>query len=163
METNKKVVIVRGISGSGKSHYASSLAATGVVSADNFFVGEDGVYRFDPSKLPLAHAECMLQFIELMREPPTHRLVQFTELMREPRTHRLVVVDNTNTTVAEIAPYMAVAAAYGWHAEIHHVHCDVRVAAARNRHGVPLAGCEAQARRIAESVLPPWWAVKVID
>jgi len=147
MNNNNKVVVLRGVSGSGKSHYGRSLAAASAVSADNFFVGGDGVYRFDPSKLHLAHAQCMRQFIDLVRE--------------QPRAGGLVVVDNTATTVAEIAPYMAVASAYGWDAEVHDVLCDVVLAAARNTHGVPLAGCEAQARRIAESVLPPWWVVKV--
>ena len=56
------VVLVRGLPGSGKSHLAEALRSTTdavmrVCSADDYFM-EDGVYNFDPTKLPEAHLEC---------------------------------------------------------------------------------------------------------
>lgn len=50
--------IVRGLPGSGKSTLGATLAAGRCYSADDFFVGEDGVYRFDPTKLSEAHSAC---------------------------------------------------------------------------------------------------------
>lgn len=94
----KKVIILSGISGSGKSTYAKKLVGdsfgqeecTGVVvcSADHFFM-QTGEYKFDASMLSLAHGECFKDFIEEVQ-----------------RGTSLVLVDNTNTSVAEIAPYV---------------------------------------------------------
>jgi predicted kinase len=52
---------------------------------------------------------------------------------------RNVVVDNTNTTNEEVAPYLLVAAAYGATARIVRVSCDPETAWKRNTHGVPYA------------------------
>ena len=56
------VVLVRGLPGSGKSHLARALwsltdAEMSVCSADDYFM-ENGVYNFDPTKLPEAHLAC---------------------------------------------------------------------------------------------------------
>lgn len=73
-----------------------------------------------------------------------------------------VVVDNTNTTVAEIAPYAALALAYGHELEIVTLDCDPAIGAKRNTHGVPLAACNAMHLRLADRQLPPWWNHRVI-
>jgi predicted kinase len=49
--------VIRGLPGSGKSTLGSKLAAQ-CYAADDYFVGEDGVYRFDPTKLSDAHLAC---------------------------------------------------------------------------------------------------------
>ncbi len=57
-----EIVLVRGLPGSGKSTLASNFmdGTDGVVvSADDWFVGSDGVYRFDPKGLPEAHGSCL--------------------------------------------------------------------------------------------------------
>ncbi len=164
----KKVTILSGVSGSGKSKYAGTLlleytSSTGLTleemlrlpkgdkrataaycSADMYFVGTDGTYKFDVSKLSDAHGACMREFITACQGE--------TEM---------VVVDNTNTTAVEIAPYILVAQAYGYEVEVITVMCesedDVRAAAARNSHGVPFGGVMAQHKRIQERQLAPWW------
>jgi predicted kinase len=75
----------------------------------------------------------------------------------------LIVVDNTNTTVAEMAPYMAVAAAYGHDTKVVTIDCDPEVAAARNVHGVPVQTVKAQHDRIVKETknMPPWWSHEV--
>lgn len=88
----KKVIILSGISGSGKSTYGRKLLEgalwTSVCSADDYFmVGSE--YRFDASKLSLAHGQCFKKFIDLLKGGD-----------------QVVVVDNTNTSVVEIAPYV---------------------------------------------------------
>lgn len=46
--------IYRGLPGAGKS----TMAGPGAFAADDYFVTEEGVYRFDASKLSAAHADC---------------------------------------------------------------------------------------------------------
>lgn len=145
-----RVILMAGVPGSGKTHYVNKeldLTRESVVSADNFFVGSDGVYRFDPTKLGTAHGDCLRGFV--------------SSLMKGMGT---VVVDNTNTTVIEMAPYVALAAAYGYAVEIVRVGCDPAVAAARNTHGVPERAVRAMAERLDRTFqegLPPFWNVKV--
>ena len=145
-----RVILMAGVPGSGKSHYVNNklgLSRESVVSADNFFVGSDGVYRFDPSQLGAAHGDCLRGFVSSLHQGL-----------------RTVVVDNTNTTAIEMSPYVALAAAYGYEVEIVRVGCDPAVAAARNTHGVPERAVRAMAERLDKTFqegLPPFWNVKV--
>lgn len=90
------VHILMGASGSGKTHWASTmLKFAQPCSANNYFIGDDGVYRFDATKQSLAHNQCLRQFM--------------TAVMCDAD---FIVVDNTNTTLHEMAPYVAIARAY---------------------------------------------------
>jgi predicted kinase len=138
-----KVVILRGLSGSGKSYYIRhNLPDAYVCSADFFFMRE-GEYHFNPSFLPHAHAACMGSFIEALREE-----------------RPLVAVDNTNVTLIEIAPYISVAQAFGYQVEIVCVDAlkkfSVKDLSERNVHGVPYqAICSMESRW--ENNFPPFW------
>ena len=148
----RRIVLLCGVPGSGKSHYMMQtfqhIAGAVSVSADDFFVGVDGVYRFNPAQLKAAHGTCLLDFIEALEAG-----------------RPVVVVNNTNTTAIEMAPYVALAWPYDYDVEIVRILCsDLELAARRNRHGVPLAAIEAMDRRITktfEEGLPPFWNVKV--
>jgi len=148
-----KVVILSGVSGSGKSTRARKLwndlepgTYCKVVSADDFFM-VDGEYRFDPKKLSDAHGKCFRDFLAALQDD-----------------YALVVVDNTNTTSEEIAPYILGAQAFGWEAEIltalpgrmnwvdYYLMCEKR-----NAHGVGFETIKAQHLRIVNRRLPPWW------
>jgi len=131
------VTILRGVSGSGKSTYAKSVPGV-VCSADDFFMVR-GVYRFDPLRLGEAHAACLRKFVSLVTR----------------RTS--VVVDNTNIRVLEMAPYVAVALAYGARVKIVTVICDPLVAASRNQHGVSGDAVLRQYSRLMEEEIPPQW------
>jgi predicted kinase len=120
-----RVVIMRGIPGSGKSTYTAKLGGAYVVSADHFFM-EGGIYKFDATKLQEAHGACMRNFVKIITTPDWSR-----------GYYPVVVVDNTNITVLEVAPYAALALAYGHEVEVVTVSADPYVAAARNSHGVP--------------------------
>ena len=140
------VILMVGVSGSGKSTYARSLAGAFVVSADDHFE-VDGQYRFNPAELGVAHGKCLRRFIEALsaKSPPA-----------------LVVVDNTNTSIIELAPYVAVAQAYDCEIEIVRIVCPPEVAAARNTHGVPEAAVRAMHERIEtmfQNKFPPFWRV----
>ena len=131
-----KVVILRGISGSGKSTLAKKLyqdtpGFKAIYSADHFFVQTDGSYKFKPAKLGEAHRKCLLLFAKAMES-----------------SNDLLIVDNTNTTAMEIAPYAQLALAYGHAVEVITVECDLDVAASRNVHNVPRAVIVAQNIRL---------------
>jgi len=56
------LTLVRGLPGSGKTSFAGLLASNNksvVLSADDFFT-KNGVYSFDPKKLPEAHNYCQM-------------------------------------------------------------------------------------------------------
>lgn len=158
----KQVKILSGVSGSGKSTYATNLQNENeadmrgtyyctIFSADNYFM-IDGEYRFDPAKLGEAHAKCFREYIETLNADTTWC--------------DLVIVDNTNATVAEIAPYVLGAQAYGWDVEIITLMCgsedDVKVCAARNSHGASLSSVLAQHKQLCERELMPWWKSSVV-
>ncbi len=59
-QMEKEFIIIRGISGAGKSTLAKQLAGeTGqIFSADNYFVDEQGNYKWDSNKIGDAHRYC---------------------------------------------------------------------------------------------------------
>jgi predicted kinase len=123
--------LVRGLPGSGKSTVASTLSVE-VFSADDHFVGNDGIYRFEASKLGAAHAECQT-------------------LTRSALANGVnCAVANTFTEAWEIAVYVKIAAETG--ARVVVVDCfdggmtDEELAR-KNVHGVPQAGIAAMRAR----------------
>lgn len=73
-----KVLILSGISGSGKSSYGASLGNSCVVSTDHFFLDSSAQYRFDPFLLTQAHAECFREFIDALQSE-IHTLMAYSE------------------------------------------------------------------------------------
>lgn len=163
----RKVVVLSGLSGSGKSTYARNLildhlgikvgdevtldqilavmpdddqrCTISYCSADRYFM-KDGVYNFNPAELPAAHSSCILAYVSALLEEK-----------------ELIIVDNTNTTAVELSPYMALAPAYDYEVEIITLRCSLAMAAERNVHGVSERGVEAQWVRLNSRELPPWW------
>jgi len=114
-----RAIILRGLPGSGKSTFAKqNFREATVVSADHFFqYGE--VYRFDPSKLHLAHQQSLSNF----RDAVDHQV-------------ETIVVDNTNTRFWEFADYVQYASDQGYSIEVIRLATDPEIAASRNIHGV---------------------------
>ena len=150
-----KVKIICGISGSGKTTYIKTRYPNAkVVSVDNFFL-TDGEYKFDPLKLSKAHGKCLRDFVDLISDI----YLSFS--------NTTVIVDNTNTTVAEIAPYAALALAYNREFEIIIIESDISDLMEmwkRNQHGVSLQEITNQYNRLVKlkEQLPPYWPVKSI-
>lgn len=141
-----KVIILRGGSGAGKSTWIkNNYYSAKIFSADTYFMDE-GVYRFDPAKLGEAHAQCLRNFIEHVR----------TTAHGDNST---VIVDNTNTSISEFAPYAQVAQAYGHDVNIFTFLYDPVVAHKRNTHGTPLKSCIEMHQRMMDNtkLIPPWW------
>ena len=161
-----KVVIMSGVSGSGKSTFAHKLGEKhtqengmdrdvgieyDVVSADHYFYNADDEYVFDPSKLGDAHANCFREFIERCQHPSDVGLL---------------IVDNTNCSVEEIAPYVLGAAAFGHDCEIITLMptlAQLKLCHARNTHNVPLVVIEAQYYKLKNRKLPPHWKNTIVE
>ena len=138
---SKRVIIMRGISGSGKSTYTRfHLPGAHVCSADQFFIDPQGVYQFDARKLGEAHRWCYRNFL--------------TALVNEWDP---IVVDNTNTQLFEFYGYVQLAWAYDYKVEVIRMDTPVEVAAARNLHGVPPAGVKAMQDRFQS--IPPFLGI----
>lgn len=159
------VIIMSGISGSGKDTYLKQrfphafkklsepmidelidegMSLQLICSADHFFEKE-GSYKFDVSKLNQAHGECLRDFID------------FVQYGFENENDSIIIVNNTNTTNEEIAPYYSIAKAYGATVELVTLVLNPEKAAARNVHNVPLTSCQAMAKRLNQRKLPPFW------
>jgi len=138
---------MQGVPGSGKTTVAEKRwPEYRRCSADDHFMVE-GEYRFDPSGLPEAHLASFRKFLDLIADGAD------------------VVVDNTNTSVWELAPYFRYAEVQGYDVRIVRVVCDPEIAAARNTHGVPAHAVKRMAEGIEASAsqLPPWWTVDEVD
>jgi predicted kinase len=115
-----KVTILRGISGAGKTTWVKANAKEAVVvSADHFFL-VDGEYRFDANKLQEAHVACFRRFMEAV-------------LKKEP----WIVVDNTNVSAWESAPYVLAGESYGYTVELLTLACTVEVSLSRKQQLAP--------------------------
>jgi len=114
------IYIMRGLPGSGKSTIAKQLSGT-VVSADLFFINEDGEYVHDRSKIGAAHAWCQAQCRHLMLQGED------------------VIVDNTNVHRWEFQYYLNFAEEFGYNVSIIHVGTvlSIHELGERNTHGVP--------------------------
>lgn len=115
----KTLFIIRGVSGAGKTTLAAVLqdgsAPTYHAEADQFFM-VNGEYRFNPTMLRQAHADCLTRVGAAM----------------ECGDYTQVIVSNTFTRVWEFQPYLDLARARGWRVSV--IHIETRHA---NTHGVP--------------------------
>ncbi len=143
----KEVLIMRGLPGSGKTHWRKTNAPNAaVVSADDYHT-VNGVYDFKPEKAREAHNTCLRRFV-ILTVPPI--------------PHELVVVDNTNISPWEIAPYYRLAEAYGYQPRIINCICPLKVCKKRGLHGVPDSTYESMEHRYHYDwdTRPKWWKVE---
>lgn len=135
----KEMIILRGVSGSGKSELAQLLLqmwrrsnedpAT-ICSADQFF-GTSDDYRFNPKQLGQAHAWCQNKAFCACNDGL-----------------ELVVIDNTNTQRWEFQPYMDMAEEFGYRVTVIEVQGNHQ-----NIHQVPEGSIQKQRDRFQHD----WW------
>lgn len=129
------LVVLRGVSGSGKTFTAERLGGT-KCSSDEFFIDEQtGEYNWNQGGLKKAHVwnqeRCRIAM---------------------ERGDEKVVVDNCNLARQDAAPYVEMALQHGYQVEI--IDCgdgneglSAQLFAQRNVHQVPVAAIEEQMRR----------------
>ena len=151
-----EVVIMRGLPGAGKSTWVRmNLPDAQVCSADSFFVGEDGEYRFDGSRLSEAHSHCLRRFAETVSTGGDS-----STSTQSPAT---IVVDNTGISAWEISPYYNLARAFGHDVRIVHLKCSPETAHGRNVHGVSMDRVLEMDRKMAAEEFPPFWNLQVVE
>ena len=136
--------ILRGIPGSGKSTYAKAVSSvidwnpfmgdSVIASADNYFVGSDGVYRYDPSKIRNAHAQCRDTF---------QRTIE-SDYGLTP------IVDNTNSRLWEFAEYIRLAEENGYDVKVIRFNAPIETCIQRCVHGAPPEKIRQMAERFED-------------
>jgi predicted kinase len=117
----KNLYLLRGLPGSGKSTLAKQLGGSHF-EADKYFIGENGEYNFDGSKLKEAHQWCQDSVVNAM------------VLNHTTGEHETIVISNTFTQEWEMKPYMDIAKEWGYRVFtiiVENRHGGV------NQHGVP--------------------------
>lgn len=117
------LILLRGLPGSGKSSLGEIILhcpgsnTPDVLSADNFFMDDKGIYNFDATKLKQAHNDCQQKCAERMK----------LEISR-------IVIANTFTEKWEMDSYYEMAERYKY--RVHTVIVENRHES-KNIHGVP--------------------------
>lgn len=152
LDVKKKVCVMRGISGSGKSTVAENIVNEElqilaeemgvpiedlntqemivICSADHFFM-INGTYQFNIEKIGEAHDSCLRKFLDAIFDSKI----------------RVIIVDNTHTMMWEYAPYTAIACAYSCEIAIVEVHRDIMTCIRETKHGVPSSVIKTQYKR----------------
>jgi predicted kinase len=144
-EPKKKMYILRGISGSGKSYLSRKILEeegvtdncneTHVFSSDDYFINkETGKYEYDGSKIGRAH------------EWNQNRVMKAVK-----NNQPVIIVDNTNTQRWEAKPYVQMALENGYDIIVREPDTPWRRDAVelskRNVHGVPLESIQKMLKR----------------
>ena len=139
-DNNKYMILIRGLSGSGKTTIADLICDSDVdsenrvaISANDYFYNEDDEFEFDPLKLKEAHHWC-LQEAELCA-------LQGCEV---------IVVHNTLTRRWETEPYFHIAQRNGYRVSVLSMYDgglnDMQLAD-RSMHNVPMYSIRNQRKR----------------
>jgi DNA-nicking Smr family endonuclease/predicted kinase len=126
------VVIIRGLPGSGKSFLAHQLIEETVknrighvFSADDFFMTNRGVYKYDGSKIGEAHAQTLRLFTQSAAKGTSP-----------------LIVDNTNLEYWNTFGYLQAAVQYFYHIEFMEPATPWKfkegILASKNQHSVPV-------------------------
>lgn len=127
----KKLILMRGVPGSGKSYKARQILDAhpsplkAICSTDDFRCHTDGIYKYDGKQNGYMHGK-------------NHALVAHLISL----DYDLIIVDNTNTTWREMRKYAMMGIMADYQIELvepnTHWAYEADECAVRNRHGVPI-------------------------
>ena len=123
------LILLRGVSGSGKSTIAPMFENAKLVSTDVFFIDEYGDYVFDVNSLVINHQKCQLAVDMMMQD-----------------NEELIVVHNTFTKEWEMNAYFDLAKDHGY--TVHTIIVENRHGS-KNVHDVPQDVVKAQIERFS--------------
>jgi len=123
------LILVRGVSGAGKSTIAPMFKNAVLVSTDDFFLNEYGEYVFDANSLVINHQFCQLAVSMMMKDE-----------------EELIVVHNTFTADWEMDAYFDLARKHGY--AVHTIIVENRHGS-KNVHDVPQDVVKAQIERFS--------------
>ena len=123
------LILLRGVSGSGKSTIAPMFKNAVLVSTDDFFLDEYGEYVFDANSLVINHQFCQLAVRMMMQDD-----------------EKLIVVHNTFTADWEMDAYFDLAKEHGY--AVHTIIVENRHGS-KNVHDVPKDVIKAQIERFS--------------
>jgi len=123
------LILVRGVSGAGKSTIAPMFKNAVLVSTDDFFLNEYGEYVFDANSLVINHQFCQLAVNMMMKDE-----------------EELIVVHNTFTADWEMDAYFDLARKHGY--AVHTIIVENRHGS-KNVHDVPQDVVKAQIERFS--------------
>lgn len=155
-----QVLVMSGLPGSGKSRLAHELVEkfgrakdlaeayyrgdpSIIVSADDYYIGKDGVYRYIADEIGLAHKQCKDKF-------------EYALDSGVP----LVIVDNTNLRASDADFYFEMARKKGYSARMIRVNCDPADAFMRQRHNVPESVFTKMVSQWEKRDVRPEWEVE---
>lgn len=180
----KRVIIMRGIPGAGKTTYARRMFPDArVVSTDAYhvlpmgaplvfyegrwydygsFLDACGDWRFHDGDPPIfSYKGCYEYAPSLVAEAHDWCFSEFRRLAEQGE--KTIVVDNTSITAWELSPYERLGKSYGYHVEIVTLRCPADVAASRNIHGTAMEVVREHAEALERAVLPSHWHHRVLE
>lgn len=140
------ITILCGLSGSGKTTWAKNNRTQCLCSANRYFHGlpigtccfadepAPGEFRYDPAHIRFAHDRCLAWFARHLND------------------HRHLVVDNTNLSLLELAPYVRLAQAFEKRVVVAIFTTPLDICMARQDKGVPFQKMQRMHDRFSQLI-----------